>query len=127
MWFDRKGVSGVFKQLSISYHIALKKLLYIPKYFSNHYVCDALNLLTFDHFMNLKLLKFYFWLYNCESPCFCHHKCYFLKFSNIKKSIDKIGYKEYNVANIFDNDIDAIVSRMFYIQNMEPSSWFLIL
>ena len=84
LWIDRKRCLGNLKQCGrgVSYHSALKKILSIPKFYSNHFTCNALNTLTFENFINFKCLKFLFWLSKCNSDCFYRHKFYFLNNSN---------------------------------------------
>ena len=62
LWLDRKKCLKSFKQCVVSYHSALKKILGIPRFYSNHFTCDALNAFTFEKFLNLKCLKFLLWL-----------------------------------------------------------------
>ena len=59
LWVNRKKSFNVFKKLSVSYHIALKKIVGCPKYFSNHLVCNFLSTRTFEHFINVKCFKFF--------------------------------------------------------------------
>lgn len=46
-----------------------------------------------------------------------------LNYSNFKEYVDEFCYLKYNIVNILDNDVDAITSRLFYVQNHEPTSW----
>ena len=62
LWIDRKGCARAFKEFSVSYHAVLKKILNVPRYFSNHYVCGILSLFTFEHFINIKLTRFMLWI-----------------------------------------------------------------
>ena len=41
-----------------------------------------------------------------------------------KKKIESIFSCKYNVRDVLDNDTDAILSRVLYIQNREPSSTY---
>ena len=119
----RKNCSAALRKLSVAYHYALKRLLGFPKHSSNHYVCAILDKLTFTHFLNYKSVKFLFWLESCESPCFAVRKRYMIKHSMFAGAISDIWYKEYDIINPLENDIDALLSRMFFIQRREPSSW----
>ena len=71
------------------------------------------------------MLKFYLCLNERFSECFIHHRNYFLNFSNFKYIVENIFLVKYNIPDILDNDVDAIISRLFFIQNREPTSWFL--
>jgi hypothetical protein len=39
--------------------------------------------------------------------------------------IDRIWLHMYDSFNVLDNDLDALLSRIIFIQNREPSSMFL--
>ena len=38
-------------------------------------------------------------------------------------SLDNIFLEKYQIDNVLDNDIDAITSRIFYVQNREEATW----
>ena len=123
LWWDTSGCVRTQKQFAVSYHYALKRILGFPKWESNHYACYILNQLTFEHLMVLKKLKFYRWLTQCSSPCFIINKHYFLNNSLLKSKLDDIFYEKYQVSNFIENDFDALVSRLFFVQIRENSSW----
>ena len=125
VWLSRKGCSTVIRQFSVAYHAALKKLLGLPKYISNHYVCSILDLFTFEHFLNSNLINFFKWLSSCNSPCFITHKLYFLKHSYFGKCVDALVFSAYEFTDVLNNDKDAIVSRIKFVQNSERTSYFL--
>ena len=66
LWADNNRCLTILNNFAVFYHSALKKILGVPRYFSNHFVCSELNVHTFDHFFNFKLLKFLFWLDKCN-------------------------------------------------------------
>ena len=68
LWVDKKKCSRNFKNLSISYHLALKKIIGFPKFYSNHFTCSIFNAMTFEHFSNFKCIKYIFWLLNNNGP-----------------------------------------------------------
>ena len=53
---NRKEVKTSLKQLAVSYHLGLKNLSGYPLEFSDHYACEQLNCLTFEHFLSLRNL-----------------------------------------------------------------------
>ena len=77
LWVGRTRSLNAFKRLSVSYHTALKRILGWPKFVSNHLVCNIFNTVTFEHFMNLKSLKFLLWLKRNNSTCFIRFKGHF--------------------------------------------------
>ena len=123
-WVNRTKCSRNFKALSVSYHSALKKILGFLRFYSNHFTCSVLNAFTFEHYINLKCIRFLFWLFKNEGPCFILHKWYFLNMSLYKKKIDEMCVNKYNLSNILDNDFDAIFSRISFIQDREPTSMY---
>ena len=70
LWIDRKECARALKEFSVSYHAVLKKILNVPWYFSNHYVCNTLSHFTFEHFINIKLARFMLWIKNSKSDSF---------------------------------------------------------
>ena len=124
LWINRRRSRAIFNRLSISYHAALKRIIGVPKFYSNHIVCGILGKLTFEHFINLKITKYFFWIRNCNSPCIVRHKYYLLNTSFISQYVNSTWLKKYNVPNVLNNDIQALIARIYYIQNREPSSMF---
>ena len=72
--------------------------------------------------MNLKSLKFLLWLKRNNSTCFIRFKGYFFRSAILKQDIDYIFLKKYDLSNVLDNDFDAIISRIYFVFNREPSS-----
>ena len=114
----KSGCNTILKEFSIAYHAILKKILKIPKYFSNHYTCLKLNTLCFDHLMNFKCARFLHWLKNSRSPCFYRHKLYFLNFSFFRYYVDNVWRNKYDVENVLENDLDALLSRIIFVQKL---------
>ena len=108
----------VKRLISVSYHRAMKRILCLPSYFSNHYVCNLLETFTFKHFMNFRASRFYFWLMKCDSPCFKPFKTYFISSSLLKQRLDKC-WTFYGVRNFNDNDFDALHARLKFVQGNE--------
>ena len=125
LWIDRKGCARALKEFSVSYHAVLKKILNVPRYFSNHYVCGILSHFTFEHFINIKLTRFMLWIKNSKSDSFYRYKYYFLYNSIFMTNLELLWKSKYNVPDVLSNDIDALVSRIDFIQKREPSSMYI--
>ena len=82
--------------------------------------------MTFEHFSNFKCIKFIFWLLNSNGPCFRTHKLYFLKNFIFKRRLDDVCSSTYGIVNLLDNDMHAILARIYYVQEREPSSRLLL-
>ena len=120
-----RGCNNVLHKLSISYHHALKRLLGFPKYFSNHYTCNFLEMLVFKHFRNYRAAKFIKWLEVSDSPCIIWHKVFLTKFSAYGGYLRDVFRRNYDIIDVPDNDLDAIYSRLKYVQSREPSSSYM--
>ena len=95
-----------------------------PKFVSNHLVCNIFNTVTFEYFMNHKSLNFLLWLKRNNSTCFIRFKGHFFRSITFKQDIDDIFLKKYDLSNVLDNDFDAILSRIYFVFNREPSSMY---
>ena len=76
-------------------------MLGFPKFYSNHFTCNVLNAFIFEHFKNVKCIRFLFWLYKNDGPCFTLHKFYFLNMSLYRQEIDKVVSEKYNIVKYF--------------------------
>ena len=123
MW-NRFYSTKYYRKISVSYHASLKKNLKVPRFYSNHLVCSILNAFTFENLLNYRQLRFLFWLRKCQSPCFYLHKTYFLYNSTFAHRIFKVWQEKYSVCNIYENDVHALIARIFYVQCREPSSMY---
>ena len=90
LWLDKAKTAKSFTKFSVSYHLALKKLLGFPKFFSNHIACSILNVFTLRHQVHFNVLKFFLWLKECKSICFSFHRNYFLRFSYFRRLLDSL-------------------------------------
>ena len=107
------------------YECSFEKKLNVPRYFSNHYVCDILSLFTYEHFINIKLTRFMLWIKYSKSDSFFRYKYYFLYDSIFMTHLALLWQSKYNVPDVLSNDIDALVSRIDLIQNRESSSMYI--
>ena len=63
----------------------------------------------------------------CKSPGFDRHKFYFMNHSHFTNCIvDSFKFK-YSIDIYLDDDHDAILSRIFYLQKREQSSIIIII
>ena len=118
LWFYRSKRKEGFNKMAVSYHCALKTILGVPKFYSNHLTCYVLGAFNFNHFLNIEITKFIWWIIDCQSLCFYTFKNYFLKSSTFIESI------AYEVPGVLVNDRMALLSRISFVQNREPSSLF---
>ena len=125
LWFNKKNAKKEFNRGAISYHKAIKRMANLTPWDSNHEACEKLDLPTFKHMINSKMLKFYMKMLNSKSPCLVNLKSYYRNDAFIKKAICEIFDKEYNIGNIFDNDLMAVNARIEFVQRHEPRSCYM--
>ena len=121
LWFYNVGVIGHLKHFAIGYHKAIKKILGLSTHESNHYACQEAELLTFKHLLNKIRIITAIRLFS--SPCNYFRKIlYFLNVSSVfLNEIKTIALTEYDIESLFENDRDAIMSRIVYVQNREET------
>lgn len=100
----------------------MKRILGVPPWHGNHDACEELNLPTFVHFLNSKIVSYLFSLVNSFSSCVRPLRYYFRYNSFILSNTAKIFKNQYNVENLLDNDIMALRSRISFIDMHEERS-----
>ena len=119
MWFYSKGSISSLKQFGVGYHKGIKKVLGLSYHESNHYACQEASLLTFEHLLNKiridTIMRFF------GAPCdFIEKISYILEISSeFLRETSDIFLNKYSIGSILENDRDAIVSRIWYVQNHE--------
>ena len=126
LWFENTHSKGNLDNFAIGYHKAIKKLIGVSYKESTHYACQEARLYTFEHFINkIKILYVRRLMVN---PCeFLRRVNPFLSVSSVLyREVDDLLQHKYDIDSLLDNDKDAIVARLGYIQNHEPqmrTSW----
>ena len=121
LWLESRGTKTIIKQFTVAYHKAIKKILGLSSHESNHYACQEARLFTFMHLLNkMKIISV---LRLFQSPCsYIAKNLSFFRISSIFCNKTKeLFYKEYGIKDIFDNDKDAIISRIMFTQNHEET------
>ena len=119
LWFrNDRSLSGL-KQFAVGYHKAIKKILGLSYHESNHYSCQEANMLVFSHYINK--IKIMTALRLFLHPCEYFKKIFtFLSVSSefladVQDTLSEI----YNIDSCFENDRDAILARIMFVQNHE--------
>jgi hypothetical protein len=124
LWFSYKNCTALFKQVSISYHKAVKKILGISYRESSHLACEMSGLLTFNNFINLKKILFVRRLVTLPNMFMSSIRSHLLYFSSITESIRCLALNKYNLGNFFEDDTHALRARVFFVDRREPRSNF---
>ena len=85
-----------------------------------------LNTVAFDHLINFRMARFLHYLKNSSSSCFFKHKFYFTENSFLKSFVFSTWQNIYNVYNILENGMNALMSRILYVQIRKPSSMYIL-
>lgn len=119
LWISDNKSAGNLRQFAIGYHKAIKKILKVSTHESNHYVCQEAGLHTFEHFINKK--KIFAGLRFMTNPCdFIVKTSPFLTISSfLYREIYAILRDAYGIESLLENDKDALISRIAYVQNHE--------
>ena len=120
LWFCSNKCYLPFKQFAIGYHKAVKKILGIKNWESNHKACQLADLMTFNHLMNWNKIRF---AYKIIVHPFKFIEKSLLNVTDslcLTREVDTILSQSYNVYSLMENDIEAIKSRINYVQNHEP-------
>ena len=120
LWIGPKYNSNALKQFAIGYHKAIKKILKLSTHESNHYACQEAGLFTFEHLMNK--IQIFTGLRFMVSPCEFMFKNYnFFRISSFYfKELRLLSRNKYSIDSLVENDKDAILSRICFVQNHEP-------
>jgi len=120
LW-HKKGSLYCMNSISISYHKAIKKILGVSSREGNHRVCGLCNLYTFNHLVNRNIIGFSYKLMKSDSPCIYPYKYFIKNYSAINRDTTELAIRVYDLVSLFDNDFEAIESRIKFVQNREEA------
>ena len=72
----------------------------------------------------MKILRFAFWLRNCQSLYFYSLKHYFFSSLSFIDRFNQTWQVVYEVSDVFNNDMRAILARIKFVQDRETCSMF---
>ena len=126
LWFGSRASKQALKQFGIGYHKAVKKILSVSMHESNHFACQEAGLMTFNHLINK--LKIFALRRFILRPCdFIRNLLPFMHISSVMVNDVRNTLKStYDMDSAFDDDSDAIVSRILFVQRHEEQmrvSW----
>jgi hypothetical protein len=126
MWYDRKGCASVFNELKIAVHKSITKVYKLPYWHSSHEICERADILTFPHLVNLRCYQFLNRILYKNNAFLNIIKTYVTKYSSLIFIINQIFFNIYGVQNLLDNDRDAIIARIYYVDRHRPPTHFRI-
>ena len=119
LWSDLYKCQKEFDQLGVSYHKCIKKVMHVPPWENNHDICERAGVLLFKHLINKKIISFVFNIIKSKSPCMTHLKLYIRYYSKLKDGIRKTFRELYDIEDVLDNDLDAVIARINFVQSRE--------
>ena len=128
MWYSGFGCHSLMRKFAVGYHKAIKKICKCPYYVSNTFVCNHYNVLKFEHYINSLQIKFAFNLFKSKNILINKLKDHFKFQSPFVHEICNMVDKNYDIKRLANNDCDAIMSRVWYVQrNQAHSQCFVLL
>ena len=127
LWFGNYQSLSALKQFSIGYHKAIKKIIKVSYHESNHYACQEAHLFTFDHLVSKIKVSTTFRLFKDPCDFFMKVKPFMVVSSVLYRDVLDLLWKKYEVNSLIDNDHDAIIARINFVQNHEQQmrgAWF---
>lgn len=120
LWFYNHQSLSCLKSFAVAYHKAIKKLLDLSYHESNHFACQEAQLLTFENLINK--MQIFNVLRVIDGSCnFIGRVSGFLSVCSVLyKETYEVLAKKYSIYSLKENDKDAIMSRIWFVQNHEP-------
>ena len=108
------------RKVSVVYHKAVKRISGFNVWDSNHRACDVAGVPIFKHLHAIRLIKSMVAISTTESVCLKRFK-YFFRFKSYSfKEVESFFVRNYDVVNVFNNPLCAIIARIYFVQNNEP-------
>ena len=107
----------IFKTFETAFSNSLKKILGAPTYASSHMSAEACNVLLFNHHLSLVQVRYVKRIFRVNNTIIKLSFPY-LKSGYLCSAIDEYFNEKYNL-DIWLNDLDAIRSRIMWVQKHE--------
>jgi len=124
LWFDRVVTHRHLNRLSVGYHKAVKKVLGMNVWDSNHVACERMGIDTLPHLIAKRILSRFINVCSTKCRMLRNLRFYFLNVSNMSCVVRQLLSERYNIEDVFSNDFQALFSRISYVQRNEPRSFF---
>ena len=121
LWFENLKMKDL-RKIEIVFHKAVKKVVNMRNWESNHDACDKINILSFKHIISQKLICCYNSFINTECKFFTKLRYYIMLSSHMYLKIKYKFDSMYGVPVIINNDFAALKSRIAFMHRTEPRS-----
>ena len=102
----------------------MKRVCKLNVWDSNHLACSMLGANIFKHLLVKRCYKFFGRLISGKGQCIRPLQQYFLLQSSFVLKLREVFQIVYQVDDFLLNDSDALMSRIDYVQNHEPCSFY---
>ena len=109
----------------MAYHKAIKKVVGLEVWRSNHDACEKMGIEVFKHLISKRMVNFYFSAISSQCRMFRKFKYHFMLSSQLYGFLKHRFSKLYQVNEILGNDKNTLLSTIFYVQRNEPRSNYL--
>ena len=114
-----------FKTFNVAFSNSLKNILNVPMSSSSHAVAAVFNQLLFHHYVNFIQIRYFKRIFRSCNPVLKILR-FDMKNGYLYRSVSKRVNNLYN-CDIILNDVDALRSRVYWVQNHEPRTGFPLL
>ena len=122
LWFEQNLTTNGLRNISVTYHKAVKRTAGLKTWDNNHDACNIVNVNIFRHLVAKRMLNHFFNIINSKNSTFRSLRYFFMFDSKIKSCMDNIFSNWYNVQEFMHNDRSALISRINYVERTEPRS-----
>ena len=125
LWYNDSNRKKNLYKTSVAYHKAIKRIVHLNSWDSNHLGCELVGVNIFKHLQAKRMFNFYRSVLRSKNHFINKSKYYWNSVADIKSNIERIFVSEYDVTDVFNNDADAILSRIDFVERNEPRMSFL--
>ena len=122
IWFEEDIKRKDVRKIEVAYHKAIKRMVGMKPWESNHTACEKAGLMVFKHLLSERLLNFYRGIFDTKCNFFMKMKYYFTSSSQLYNNIKNRFQRLYAIGDIIYNDKMALRSRILFVQRTEPRS-----
>ena len=122
LWFEQRILKTDTKKLEVAYHKAIKKVVGLEVWRSNHDACEKMGIDVFKHLLSKRMINFYFSAISSNCRMFRKLKYHFMLSSQLYRFLKHRFLNLYQINEILGNDKNALLSRVGYVQRNEPRS-----
>ena len=123
-WTEELISNNKIRKISVGFHKAVKRTANMLPWDSNHEACQKVDINIFKHLLIKRILGHFLTLLKSENVIISGLHYYFRYCSQIYRVLSHEFTCNYNVDNFLNNDKDALMSRIDFVERNEPRSHY---